>query len=268
MVAPLHRACHDCNQMTASFVPTPVEPVADPVADNSGSTMGDAEGGAIYPLPENYGKIRSDPETQFAQLELKPPEPREPSWFAETLQAFFDWLGTIFGPAGGALASNWSVIQWGLFAFLGAVVLYLVLRLVGPLAKGSASTEITEEVEPEWTPVRTESLALLEDADKLAADGRYDEAARLLLQRSVGQISQAHPDWVEPSSTARELATLPKLSDAAQRAFGVMSAAVESSLFALRSLSQDDWTRARQAYADFALARIDAPVSDDVEARP
>ncbi|MEL6542487.1 MAG: hypothetical protein AAFQ34_13945 [Pseudomonadota bacterium] len=252
--------------MTSSFVPTPVEPIADPVADDSGSPIAGAEGSAIYPLPEDYSDIRSDPETQFAQLELKPPEPKEPSWFSEMLQAFFDWLGGVFGPVGGALASNWSIIQWGLFALLGALVLYLVLRLVGPLAKRAATAEQPEVAEPEWTPVRAESLALLEDADRLANDGRYDEAARLLLQRSVGQISQAHPDWVEPSSTARELAALPKLSETARRAFGVMSAAVESSLFALRSLSKEDWKRARQAYADFALAKIDAPTSDDAEA--
>lgn len=249
--------------MTLGLLPTP----ADSAFETSAAPPVEGSSGAVYPLPEEYSEVRADPDTQFAELAIKPPEPKEPSWFAEMLQAFFDWLGGVFGPVGGALASNWSVIQWSLFALLGAVVLYFVLRLVGPLAKGSTSAEIVEEVEPEWTPVRAESLALLEDADRLADDGRYDEAARLLLQRSVGQISQAHPDWVEPSSTARELAALPKLSDAARRAFGVMSAAVESSLFALRSLSHDDWTRARQAYADFALTKIDAPTSENAEAR-
>ncbi|MEL6738985.1 MAG: hypothetical protein AAFO28_08670, partial [Pseudomonadota bacterium] len=79
-----------------------------------------------------------------------------------------------------------------------------------------------------------------------------------LLKRSVGQIAASRPDWVDPSSTARELAALPRLSDAARRAFGVISEAVERSLFALRQLSREDWETARAAYADFALARIDA----------
>ncbi|MEM7703204.1 MAG: hypothetical protein AAF251_14805 [Pseudomonadota bacterium] len=247
--------------MTTGLLPTPADPLAEP----SDAPPVEESSGAVYPLPEEYSEIRRDPDTQFAELAIEPPEPREPSWFAEALQAFFDWLAEIFGPVGGALALNWSVIQWVMFALLGALVLYLALRLIGPLANRSAAADVAQEAEPEWAPVRAESLALLEDADRLANDGRYDEAARLLLRRSVGQISQAHPEWVEPSSTARELAALPKLSDAARRAFGVMSAAVESSLFALRSLSQDDWTRARQAYADFALAKIDQPISDRAE---
>ncbi|MEO1489836.1 MAG: hypothetical protein AAFR88_10445, partial [Pseudomonadota bacterium] len=113
--------------------------------------------------------------------------------------------------------------------------------------------------EPEWTPDASESRALLEDADKLAAEGRYDEAARLLLQRSVSQIATAKPDWVEPSSTARELAALPALSAAARSAFSVISEAVERSLFALHALNREEWERARGAYADFALSTIEAP---------
>ena len=111
-----------------------------------------------------------------------------------------------------------------------------------------------EPAAPDWVPDAGEALALLEDADRLAAEGRYDEATHLLLKRSVGQIAAARPDLLEPSSTAREIAELPALSEAARGAFALIAGRVERSLFALRSLSADDWHAARAAYADFALA--------------
>jgi len=225
-----------------------------------------AVGDGVYALPDAYETILANPDTQFEPLELKPAEPREPSWFAEALQSLFDWLAEILGPIGGALASNWSVLQWILGGVLLALVVYLIIRLIGPLSQRQGSTANIESVEPEWQPERKESLALLEDADRLAAQGRYDEAARLLLKRSVGQIAKARPEWVEPSSTARELAALPRLSDSARRAFSVMSAAVESSVFALKSLKQDDWTKAREAYADFALAKIEGSAEPSLDA--
>jgi hypothetical protein len=95
-------------------------------------------------------------------------------------------------------------------------------------------------------------LALLDDADRLAAEGRYDEATHLLLQRSVGLIAAARPDLLEPSATAREIARLPALPETARRAFSVMADRVERSLFALRRLTPDDWHAARAAYAEFA----------------
>jgi hypothetical protein len=110
------------------------------------------------------------------------------------------------------------------------------------------------EAAPEWVPDAGEALALLEDADRLAAEGRYDEATHLLLKRSVGQIAAARPDLLEPSSTAREIAELPALSEAARGAFALIAGRVERSLFALRGLTVDDWDAARAAYAEFALA--------------
>ena len=95
---------------------------------------------------------------------------------------------------------------------------------------------------------------LLDDADRLAAEGRYDEATHLLLKRSVGQIARARPDLLAPSSTAREIADLRALPEAARGSFAVIAERVERSLFALRGLSADDWQAARAAYAEFALA--------------
>jgi hypothetical protein len=112
------------------------------------------------------------------------------------------------------------------------------------------------EAQPEWTPDRADAVALLEDADRLAAEGRYGEAAHLLLQRSVRHIAEARPDWLQPASTAREIAVLPMLPERARRAFAAIAERVERSLFALRELDLADWQAARAAYADFALERF------------
>lgn len=209
------------------------------------------------PAPESWSELRRDEDIQFEPVVLPEPEPREPSWFEEFLDDLAQWLAELLAPVGSAFGSWWPMVQWVLLGALALFVVYLIYRLVGPMGLNPKSTrEVTEQ--PEWSPDRKDSMALLEEADRLAADGRFDEATHLLLQRSVGQIAQARPDWVEPSSTARELAALPALSERARRAFGVISERVERSLFALRSLDRSDWEAARSAYADFALVNIDA----------
>lgn len=231
----------------ASSNPSIVPPQQEVVPDTSEQ----------LPLPEAYDAIRNDPAIQFEPLQPKALEPVEPSWLEQVLTDMFGWLAQLFAPLAQLIVGVWPVLQWVLLAALIGFVLYLIGRLIGPMADRRRSDAQLDEVEPEWQPDREESLALLEDADRLASQGRFDEAAHLLLKRSVGQIAAARPEWVDPSSTARELAALPRLSDAARRAFTTISEAVERSLFALKTLSKEDWEVARSAYADFALARID-----------
>ncbi len=212
---------------------------------------------AATSAPEGWQELRDDPDIQFEQVVIPETPPREPNWFELMMADVLEFLADFFAPIGRALAAAWPVLQWVLLALLVLFVLYLIYRLVDPGWFGGKNAK-SEVVEDEgWAPAREESLALLEDADKLAADGRFDEATHLLLKRSVGQIAAARPDWVEPSSTARELAALPALSDAARGAFRTISERVERSLFALRSLDRGDWEAARSAYAEFALTKFD-----------
>jgi hypothetical protein len=191
--------------------------------------------------------MRRSTEIQFAPLPpIKPPE--TPAWL-ESLQRA---LETLFGPLAKGLISAWPVIEKVLIAGAVVLALYLAWRLLGPLL-GLRRRVRVEEV---WTPIREEALALLDDADRLAAEGRYGEAAHLLLQRSVGQIRAARPGALQPASTAREIAALPQLPQAARRAFGIVVERVERSLFALRDLDAGDWSVARAAYADFALTEL------------
>ncbi len=200
----------------------------------------------------DWRTLRADDDIQFAPLELpKPPE--TPEWLKSLgrfLESLFSPLAEMLGAIGRFLGVSASLLGWILVGVAVVLVGVLIwrhgLRLPDRQPRES-------EAAPDWMPDTGDALALLEDADRLAAQGRYDEATHLLLKRSVGQIAAARPDLLEPSSTAREIAQLPALSDAARGAFALIAGRVERSLFALRSLTADDWTAARAAYADFAL---------------
>ena len=209
------------------------------------------------PAPAGWAELRANEELQFAPVTIPDIPPREPTWFEQWLTEAIRFLAELFAPVGALLGASWWWLQWVLLAAVAGFVLMLLVRLIGPLsANRRAQAEAVAETV--WQPDRAATLALLEDADRLAAAGRFDEATRLLLQRSVNHIAAARPDWVEPSSTARELAALPALPDGARTAFRVIAERVERSLFALRALDRADWDAARAAYADFALARLSA----------
>jgi hypothetical protein len=207
--------------------------------------------------PAGWDELRADGEVQFAPVPIPETPPPKPSWFDEAMRDLFTWLADLFAPLGQALGASWWWLQWVLAGAVALFALMLLARLLseGLWRRGGRVDKAAEE--EEWRPDAAASLALLEDADRLAAEGRFDAATRLLLQRSVSQIAAARPDWVEPSSTARELAALPALPGPARAAFGVIAMRVEASAFALRPLDRADWEAARAAYAEFALARFD-----------
>ena len=209
--------------------------------------------GAGGDAARDWAAVRAADDIQYAPLPpAKIPEPPVPP---EWLKQLGEWLRSLFEPLGQALGMSWPLVQKVLIALAILLVLFLLWRLVvEPLLDRRHHPKPAEE--PEWAPVREHAVALLADADRLAAEGRYGEAARLLLQRSVHHIAQAQPDWLLPATTAREIATLPRLPERARTAFGIIAARVERSLFALRELDAADWQAARSAYADFALEKF------------
>lgn len=201
----------------------------------------------------SWEQLRANEDIQFAPVELPQQAPSEPNF----IERFFQWLGEIFAETlGRALIASWPVLQWVLLAALIAAVIYMLWQLFDPLNRGERSQADLEE-EPEWRPDQGAAVALLEDAERLAGMGKFDEATHLLLQRSVSHMSSARPDWVEPSSTARELARTEGLPESAKAAFTVIAERVERSLFALTNLDRADWEAARDAYAEFALNRFE-----------
>lgn len=204
---------------------------------------------ALGSAARDWEAVRAAADIQYAPLPAPAP-PQTPDW----LKHLGEWLEAIFGPLGRLLGMSWPVFGKVLIALAILAVAALVWQLVRSLLARRASRQ--PAAEPEWAPDRDAALALLEDADRLAAEGKFAEATHLLLRRSVGQIAAARPDWLHPASTAREIAALPDLPARARGAFAVIAARVERSLFALRSLGPDDWQAARAAYAEFALADL------------
>lgn len=198
----------------------------------------------------SWRAVRADPDIQFAPVKYTPKEPRETPGWIKWLSDFFE---SLFEPLGRKLGMSWPVLSKVLIALAVVAILVVLWRTMRPLV--GAERQALEPI-PEWTPERTAALALLEDADRLAAAGQFEEAVHLLLRRSVHQIAEARPDWLAPSSTAREIAALPGLGPRAREAFALIVGRVERGFYALIRLDADDWQVARAAYADFALAEI------------
>lgn len=197
----------------------------------------------------DYAAVRAASDIQFAPVTPPAPDP-PPEW----LTALAKFLRELLEPLGSALGVSWPTVEKVLIGLAALLVAYILWRLViQPLLARRADPAADE---PEWSPDRDAAIALLEDADRLAAAGSYDAATHLLLQRSVRHIADARPDWLRPASTTREIAALEALPNAARAAFSAIATRVERSRFALRALDVADWQAARAAYADFALARF------------
>lgn len=190
--------------------------------------------------------IRADPSIQF-DLPEKIVEPRDPppEWLEPVLRAianFVQWVG-----------GGWRVILWGIGIVIVVALLFaLVPSLRQWIAEKLGRGRMVEEA-PVWAPTETRARALLEDADALAATGRYDEAVHLLLFRSIDDIVAWRGDVVRPADTSRDIARADALPEHARGVFAGIVAAVERSLFGGRALMLDDWQRARADYAGFAL---------------
>lgn len=145
---------------------------------------------------------------------------------------------------------------WVVLAIGAAFLVYLVARMIVDRLKPKIEEEAVAEREvAKWRPEEKVARALLADADAMAAAGRYDEAARLLLHRSLEDIAKRKPRLLRPALTSREIAIAPLLPDAVRNAFAAMAAPVERSLFGGRVLDRAAWEGARAAYNDFALPK-------------
>lgn len=213
---------------------------------------------AAQDAAQAWQRVHADPSIQYAPVINPPFKPPEiPGWLESLGRA----LRSIFEPIGRALGLSWPVLKWVLLGLLITFALYMLWRVLETARQNWRGNASEAAAAPEWRPDQAAALALLEDADLLAAEGRFDEAAHLLLRRSVQQIAAARPEWVKRASTAREIAAISALPDKARTAFGLIAARVERSLFALRRLDAGDWQAARTAYAEFALERLPAAVA-------
>jgi hypothetical protein len=151
------------------------------------------------------------------------------------------------GPFGG-----WIVFG-GLIIALGALFYPLVQRLLQSSPSKPSSVNLTGALAP---PSRARARALLEEADRLAAEGQFGEAARILLARSIQDVEAQRPKSIPKSATAREIARLPVLTEDARVCFSGIASAAESFAFAGKPMDQSTFDRCRTLYADFALPTV------------
>lgn len=190
-------------------------------------------------IAEAHARLRANNDIQFDLPVAKPPE--TPEWMKWLAEALSGW-----GSAG-------NLVLWVLAAAAVLMILWLIARWARGVVRDRDVRATPEQEAAAWRPEEKVARALLADADAMAEAGRYDEAARLLLHRSLEEISRRRPTLLRPALTSREIARVPALPEAVRGAFAGMAAPVERSLFGGRQLGRDAWEEARAAYSRFAL---------------
>jgi hypothetical protein len=222
---------------------------------------GDAAGGApmaaippappIEALPANFDdaheQLLNDQRLQFEFGSVQQPELTETPGWIRALGDFFQ-----------AIAPFLVYVFWAGVALLVLLVLYIIVTEVVRRwpRRGTKQAHAAADVEaakPEYKPAMTRARALLEEADRLAAEGRYGEAARVLLHRSIEDIERAFSLAIGPGLTSREIGAIEPLSAQGRAVFAGIARAVEMSLFGERALSAEEFARCRESYAAFAL---------------
>ena len=186
-----------------------------------------------------HARLRADGSIQFDLVNYQPDPP--PAW----LEALLDMLGS----------TGSRIVFWIVLGIAVALLLAFIGRRVseGEWRWPFRRKEEADQVEA-WRPEEAPARALLQEADALAAAGRYAEAAHLLLFRSIEDIDRRRPDLVRPALTSRDIATAPALPPGPKSAFSRIVMMVERSLFGGRTLEEQDWKSCREAYREFAFA--------------
>lgn len=190
--------------------------------------------------------VRADEDIQFANISPEPPEP-PPEWWTD----FLDWLGDVLAPIAELLVAGWPVLKIILLILLAAGILALLWVIISPYWQDWRSK--LPKQEEEWRPDEAAARRLLEEADALAEKGQFDEAAHLLLFRSIEDIEKRRPDLLRPSDTSREIETFDSLPETARAMFAVIADHVERGIFAATPIGEAGWTASRNAYGEFAL---------------
>ena len=166
----------------------------------------------------------------------------------------FSWINSFLPDAPYA-----RILLWTVLAVLAAALAWLIYQRVRHgvwqwrRVPAAAAEPLDEE---EWIPEQAPARRWLEEADALAAQGRYAEAIHHLLIRSVEDIARRKPALVKPSVTSRELAAATAIPGEARALFSGIARLVERSLFAGRPVGLAEWTQARSDYADFAVPKV------------
>ena len=94
--------------------------------------------------------------------------------------------------------------------------------------------------------------ALLEEADRLAAQERFEEAAHVLLFRTIADVETRRPRAIRPALTSRDIAGLDQIPTRARAALALIVERVEHGFFGGRPVGAAEFATCRGAYLTFA----------------
>ena len=195
-----------------------------------------------YEADEDLQRERPEAEPEFDDVELR--ERREPGPIIQAIANFFRAIGGLLGYL--LLLLVVIAICAGLYMVFGEQ-LTLRRRQKETAVKDAISVDNMLRPEPQ------KARALLEDADALAAQGRFAEAVHLLLFRSIDEIQEKKSGAIGRSLTAREIGSLGLLPEQIRGALIPIIRIVERSFFGGQDVNETGWQEARASYEKFAF---------------
>lgn len=190
-----------------------------------------------------HERLVEDKSFQFEFSTSPAPDP-PPSWLIDIAELIGDIIRFI--------SPVIEVIFWLGVCLIAAGAVYLIGREIFLRLRNADREEEVVESAPAYRQEPALARALLEEADRLAAEGRYGDAVRVLLFRSIEDIQRFQPRYVKKAMTSREIGHLSILSPAARTAFAQIAASVEQSHFAGRDIDAVAFADCRAAYGEFA----------------
>lgn len=196
--------------------------------------------GADPSLAAAHREMLADGGLQFEFATFIPPNP--PDWLEPLMRALQ------------AVAPFLQYVFWAGVAIVVLLILYVIgTEILRRLPDRKKAQKAPEPERPVYRPAAARAHALLEEADRLAAEGRYSEAVRVLLHRSIEDIERTFALAIGPGLTSREISQLEPLSSQGRSVFSSIARAVEVSLFGGRALGAGEFIQCRESYASFAL---------------
>ncbi|HEY5070550.1 MAG TPA: hypothetical protein VII63_00820 [Caulobacteraceae bacterium] len=190
----------------------------------------------------SHARLVADPTIQFAVSQKSTAQP--PSWL---------------GPLIKVLVAAWPVLRVFFLIALAVVAIIAIafagrsavrwLRRLAPNRRRAGPAASPAEG---LRPAASRARALLHEADRLAAEQRFDEAAHMLLFRTIEDLDGRRPHAVRPALTSRDIARLEAMPHRARGAFAIIAEVVEKSFFGGMALDAEGFAACRRAYASFA----------------